>query len=195
MHQKKKHPSRKPNGCGGCELGLTNPIEIKGSLYSWFTFKFYNITLVILNIGQMENTPSLGQKLWEKLKLFLWDTKAEKSEILYIIPGKPAQKAAILHSEALIEPGAKTVPTTISPTSIGFNFVFSITACINNQYCLENLDFFFQESSMNIIKRNKVWSSWQNIELKSQNIGYCYYYNNQAQFCHETSILIKEMMV
>lgn len=44
---------------------------------------------------------------------------------------KPTKNATILHSPALREPGAKTVPTTISPTSLASKFVFSITAYIN----------------------------------------------------------------
>lgn len=44
------------------------------------------------------------------------------------IPGKPAMNAAILHSVALFEPGAKTVPTIMSPTSFGFNLVVSTNA-------------------------------------------------------------------
>lgn len=52
------------------------------------------------------------------------------------IPGNPAQNAAILHSLALWEPGGKTVPTTISPTSFGIRLVFSINAYNKQKHSL-----------------------------------------------------------
>jgi hypothetical protein len=55
-------------------------------------------------------------------------TSQEDGTETILLPGKPAYSEAILHSIALWDPGAKTVPTTMSPTSLGFKFVWATRA-------------------------------------------------------------------